>query len=85
MAAALYNGETIIRNASPNYAVQDLCFLEKLGVQIKGIGTTTLRITGLRAINKNVEYYPSEDPIEAMSFIAAGVVTDSEITIARTY
>lgn len=84
MAAALYDGETTIRNASPNYAVQDLCFfLEKLGVGIKGIGTTTLRITGLRTINKNVEYCPSEDPIEVMSFIAAGVVTDSEITIAR--
>lgn len=84
MAAALYDGTTTIRNASPNYMVQDVCFfLEKLGVKIEGIGTTTLRVTGLRNINKDVEYYPSEDPIEAMSFIAAGVVTDSEITIKR--
>ena len=29
------------------------------------------------------EYYPSEDPIEAMSFIAAAVMTSSEITIKR--
>ena len=84
MAAALNDGVTIIRNASPNYMVQDLCFyLEKLGVKIEGIGTTTLKIHGLRDINKNVEYAPSEDPIEVMSFIAAAIVTKSEITIER--
>jgi UDP-N-acetylglucosamine 1-carboxyvinyltransferase len=84
MAAALYDGTTTIRNVSFNYMVQDVCFyLQKLGVKIEGIGTTTLKITGLRKINKDVEYYPSEDPIEAMSLIAAGIVTDSEITITR--
>jgi len=84
MAAALSEGLTTIRNASPNYMVQDLCFfLEKLGVQIEGIGTTTLRIHGVSDINKNIEYSPSEDPIEVMSFIAAAVVTKSEITIKR--
>lgn len=84
MAAALSPDITIIRNASPNYMVQDVCFfLEKLGVKIEGIGTTTLKITGRSAINKNVDYSPSEDPIEAMSFVAAAVVTDSEITIKR--
>lgn len=84
MAAALHPGTTIIRNASPNYMVQDVCFfLQKLGVKIEGIGTTTLRITGQETIKKNVEYYPSEDPIEAMSFIAAAIVTNSQLTITR--
>lgn len=84
MAAALYDGTVTIRNASPNYAVQDLCFfLQKLGVKIEGIGTTVLRITGKTLVNQDIEYYPSEDPIEAMSFIAAGVITNSEITIRR--
>lgn len=84
MASALSEGTTIIRNASPNYMVQDVCFfLQKLGVKIEGIGTTILKITGKKNINKNIDYYPSEDPIEAMSFIAAGVVTNSEITIKR--
>ena len=84
MAAALSPTKTIIRNASPNYMVQDVCFyLEKLGVKIEGIGTTTLTITGKKSINQPVEYAPSEDPIEAMSFIAAAVVTDSEITVRR--
>lgn len=84
MAAALYDGETIIRNASPNYMVQDVCFfLQKLGVTIEGIGSTVLKIRGVKSINKTVEYFPSEDPIEAMSFVAAGVVTNSEITVKR--
>ena len=44
LAAARHHGVTVIRNASPNYMVQDLCFfLEKLGVRIDGVGTTTLR------------------------------------------
>lgn len=85
MAAALYDGEVTIHNASPCYMVQDVCyFVEKLGVKIEGIGTSTLKIRGVKSINKKVEYYPSEDPIEAMSLIAAGVVTNSEITIERT-
>lgn len=84
MAAALTDGTTTIRNASPNYMVQDLCFfLEKLGVVIEGIGTTTLIVHGVKDINKNVEYAPSEDPIEAMSFLAAAIVTNSEITVKR--
>lgn len=84
MAAALSDSVTTIRNASPNYMVQDLCFyLEKLGVKIEGIGSTTLIVHGVRDINKNVEYAPAEDPIEVMSFIAAAIVTKSEITIER--
>ena len=84
MAAALYPGQTTIVGASPNYMVQDVCFfLQDLGVKIEGIGTTTLVVRGQKCIDKDVEYYPSEDPIEAMSFLAAGLVTKSEITITR--
>lgn len=84
MAAAMHDGVTVIRNASPNYMVQDVCFfLEKLGVKIEGIGTTVLKITGQKSFKKDIEYFPSEDPIEAMSFIAAAVVTHSELTIKR--
>ncbi|GAB77305.1 UDP-N-acetylglucosamine 1-carboxyvinyltransferase [Austwickia chelonae] len=84
MAAARYEGETVIRNASPNYMVQDLCFfLQKLGVDVDGIGTTTLRVRGRSHIDVDVDYAPSEDPIEAMSLLAAAVVTESRITIRR--
>src|SRR4051795_2118274 len=84
LAAARRDGVTVIRNASPNYMVQDLCFfLAKLGVRIDGVGTTTLTVHGQREIDVDVDYAPSEDPIEAMSLLAAAIVTRSEITIRR--
>lgn len=84
MAAARYDGEVVIKMASANYMVQDLCyFLKKLGVKIDGIGTSTLTIRGVKNIKKNLTYYPSEDPIESMTFIAAAVATNSSITITR--
>ena len=64
--------------------LQDVCFyLEKLGVKIDGLGTTTITVHGVKKIAKEIEYTPSEDPIEAMSFMAAGIATHSEITIKR--
>ncbi|MGC4111966.1 MAG: UDP-N-acetylglucosamine 1-carboxyvinyltransferase [Nocardioides sp.] len=84
MAAALHTGTTVIRNASSNYMVQDLCFfLQKLGVEVEGIGTTTLTVTGRDEIDVDVDYAPAEDPIEAMSLLAAAIVTESSITICR--
>ncbi|MBT0566483.1 hypothetical protein KIK15_06840 [Williamsia sp. CHRR-6] len=74
----------MIRNASSNYMVQDLCcFLRQLGVRIEGVGTTTLTVHGLATIDADVDYQPSEDPIEAMSLLTAGVVTHSTLTVTR--
>lgn len=84
MAAARIEQETIIKMASANYMVQDLCFfLKRLGVKIDGIGTSTLRIRGIKNIKKNISYSPAEDPVEAMTFIAAAVTTNSRIAIKR--
>ena len=84
MAAARHDGVTVIRNASSNYMVQDLCFyLCALGVQIEGVGSTTLTVHGRTHIDVDVTYAPSEDPIEAMSLVAAAIVTESQITVCR--
>ena len=93
MAAALIPGTTTIKFASANYQVQDVCFyLELLGVKIEGVGTSTMIVHGIapdmvgtkeNGIKKDVEYFLSEDPIEAMSLIAAAIVTKSSITIER--
>src|SRR5690606_22906965 len=57
MAAARKEDETVIKMASANYMVQDLCFfLRKRGVRVDGIGTPTLRITGVGETKKNVTY-----------------------------
>ncbi len=85
MAAARFDGKTTIKMASANYMVQDLCiFLKKLGVKIEGIGTSTLTVHGVKEIKKNITYFPSEDPIESMTFIAAAVATNSKLTIMRS-
>ncbi|MEK7076671.1 MAG: helix-turn-helix domain-containing protein, partial [Patescibacteria group bacterium] len=84
MAAARIPGMTVIKFASANYQVQDLCFfLQKLGVEIRGIGTTTLTIFGKPDIDTPVSYSPSEDPIEAMLFLSIAATTNSSITIER--
>jgi UDP-N-acetylglucosamine 1-carboxyvinyltransferase len=84
MAAAKSEDETIIEFASANYAIQELClYLQKLGVKIEGIGSTSLKVKGLSSIKKNVVFSPSEDPIEAMFFVSVAVTTNSEITIKR--
>lgn len=84
MAAALIPGTSVIKYASANYQVQDLCFfLEDLGVRIEGIGTTTLTIHGVKKLKKNIEYTVSEDPTDAMFYLAAAIVTHSSITLKR--
>ncbi|MGB8815731.1 MAG: UDP-N-acetylglucosamine 1-carboxyvinyltransferase [Minisyncoccia bacterium] len=84
MGAVLIPGKTIIKFASPNYMVQDLCFfLQDLGVKIEGVGTTTLTIFGQKEINKNITYYLGEDPIDSMFFISSAVLTNSAIEIKR--
>lgn len=85
IASALITGTTTLRFATSNYMVQEVCFfLQKCGVEISGIGTSSLTIRGVKKINKKIEYWNSEDPIESMMFISAAIVTGSEITITRS-
>jgi UDP-N-acetylglucosamine 1-carboxyvinyltransferase len=84
LAAARADGTTTIRNASSNYMVQDLClYLRLLGVDVEGLGTTTLVVRGKPVLDADVDYTISEDPVEAMSLLTAGIVTDSELTVRR--
>jgi UDP-N-acetylglucosamine 1-carboxyvinyltransferase len=84
LAAARVKGVVEIRRAASNYMVVDVCqFLKKLGVKIEGIGTHTLRIEGSTTINKDVEFWPSEDPIEAMTFLSIAATTNSPLHIRR--
>ncbi len=83
-AASGVAGTTTLRYASANYQVQEVCgYLRALGVQIEGIGTTTLTVTGLASINQDITYAVAEDPIDAMFFIATAASTHSALTIRR--
>jgi len=82
LAAAGIPGTSVIKYASANYQVQEVCgFLTELGVSIEGLGTTTLTVKGTPNIRKDVTYAIGEDPIDAMFFIAAAATTHSALTI----
>jgi UDP-N-acetylglucosamine 1-carboxyvinyltransferase len=84
MAAVLAPGTTSIHFAASNYMVQDLCyFLKSAGAKIKGIGTSTLMIEGVKEL-KPVNKYPiMPDPIESMAFISIAITTGSKLTITK--
>ena len=84
MAAALTPSTTVIKYASANYMVQEMChFLTLCGVTIQGVGTTTLTVTGVKTIATPIEYTLAEDPTDSMFFLAAAIVTKSKLTITR--
>ena len=85
LAAARIDGVTTIKLASSNYQVQDTCtFLKHLGINVKWTGNSTLVIEGKsQPIKKDIQYWPAEDPVEAMTIISAAITTDSELTIKR--
>ncbi|HMS32044.1 MAG TPA: UDP-N-acetylglucosamine 1-carboxyvinyltransferase [Candidatus Saccharibacteria bacterium] len=84
MAASVGKGKVEIVNASYNYIVLDLIYyLRGLGVKFSGIGTSNLVIEGVENINQDTTYGITEDPIEAMSYLTAGIVTDSKISVKR--
>lgn len=84
LAAALTPSTTVIKYASANYQVQEVCaFLMACGVTIEGVGTTTLTVTGIPSLKKDIEYTLSEDPTDSMFFLATAIVTNSSITLKR--
>lgn len=81
MAAVLASGTTTIRFASANYMVQDLCyFLKQMGADIEGIGSTTIRVNGVKQLS-GTTYSIIPDPIESMFWIALAATTKSSLTI----
>lgn len=82
MAAVLAPGKTVIKMASANYMVQDLCyFLTRAGAKISGIGTTTLEIDGVKELQPVSNYPVMPDPIVAMTYISAAIATGSHLTV----
>ena len=83
MAATLADGETVLENAAREPEVTDLVvLLRKMGAQIEGDGTSTLRINGVTALH-GAEYSVIPDRIEAGTFLVAGAITNGDITITN--
>ncbi|MEA3330865.1 MAG: UDP-N-acetylglucosamine 1-carboxyvinyltransferase [Campylobacterota bacterium] len=83
MAAALAKGNTTITNAAREPEVVQLCeILNANGVTIDGIGTAFLTIHGTDAKGIDIdEFYIIPDRIEAGTYLCAGAITKSELTI----
>ncbi|MCL2931431.1 MAG: UDP-N-acetylglucosamine 1-carboxyvinyltransferase [Trichodesmium sp. MAG_R03] len=82
MAATLAEGETIIENAAQEPEVEDLANLcIAMGANIFGAGTKTIVISGVPKLH-SVDYTIIPDRIEAGTFLIAGAITNSDISIS---
>jgi len=83
MAASLAKGVTTIINSAKEPEVVQLCeMIESAGVKITGIGTSVLTIegTGGKPLTfKDINIIP--DRIEAGTYLCAGAITNSSITL----
>lgn len=83
MAAALAHGKTVLTNCAREPEVVQLCeILRDSGIDITGIGTSELIIigTGGKTIDM-VDFEVIPDRIEAGTYLCAGAITDSSITL----
>jgi UDP-N-acetylglucosamine 1-carboxyvinyltransferase len=82
MAATLADGETIIENAAQEPEVVDLAnFCRAMGARIRGAGTNTITIAGVPRLH-TTDYGIIPDRIEAGTFLVAGAITGSELSLS---
>jgi UDP-N-acetylglucosamine 1-carboxyvinyltransferase len=83
MAAVLAEGETVLEHAAQEPEVTDLAgMLQKMGAQISGEGSSTLRIRGVERLH-GTEHTVIPDRIEAGTFLVAGAITGGDLTITN--
>ena len=81
MAAALAEGTTIIENAAEEPEIVDLAnFLNEMGANVKGAGTNTIKIKGVKELI-GTEHNVIPDRIEAATYMVAAAMTKGDITI----
>lgn len=81
MAAALARGETLIENAAREPEVGDVAScLVKMGAEIEGIGTPTLRIQGIGAL-EGARHTVLPDRIETGTFAMAIAATGGNVVL----
>ena len=81
MAATLAEGTTVIRSAAREPHISDLAnFLNAMGAEIEGIGTSVLKIHGVKQL-RGTEYSIVPDDIEAGTFMVAGAITGGDVFV----
>ena len=83
MAATLAEGETNLENCAREPEVTDLIhLLRKMGADIRGDDTSTLRIRGVEKLHGAI-HSVIPDRIEAGTFLVAGAITGGDLTITN--
>jgi len=83
MAAVLAKGSSTLNNAASEPHVQDLChFLNQMGANISGIGTSRIKINGVDKLS-GTEYEIGSDYHEVTTMLALGAMTGGEVTIDK--
>lgn len=81
MAAVLAKGETIIENAAEEPEIIDLSnFLNKMGANVRGAGTDTIRIEGVENL-KGTRHEIIPDRIETGTYMIAAAITKGDVVI----
>ncbi len=81
MAACLAEGETVLENAACEPEVADVAnLLIKMGADIEGAGTPTIRVRGVRRLH-GTEHAIIPDRIEAGTFLIAGAITRGDLEV----
>lgn len=81
LAAVTADGITVLDNCAKEPEIVHLClFLNEMGAQIKGAGTSRIRIRGCTALHETKFGVPS-DRIVAGTYLLAGAVTKGRITL----
>src|SRR5437899_5210555 len=82
MAATLAEGETVLQNCAREPEVADLAdLLNKMGAQVEGAGTSTIRVKGVSRLH-GAKHRIIPDRIEAGTFIIAGALTGGDLNVA---
>lgn len=83
MAASLAEGRTVLDNAAREPEVVDLAdLLNKMGAKIKGAGTPTITIEGVREL-RGASHRIIPDRIEAGTFLIAAAITGGELDLTN--
>lgn len=81
MAAVLADGQTIIENAAIEPEIVDLAtYLTTMGADVKGAGTDTIKIHGVRNLKAST-HAVIPDRIEAGTFMVAAAITGGDVII----
>ena len=81
MAAVLAEGDTTIENAAEEPEITDLAnFLNKMGCNVRGAGTDTIKIKGVKTL-KELSHRVIPDRIEAGTFMVAAAITGGDVII----